>query len=122
MNNKELAKKIVEAVNEEKSNYDAIDRVEEILNTIIKVKESTEVESSADGIWVAYVAGTMEYKQVGSAATDRGAYVKLSDYFGLDYESDLIDYLKNYEGETEEDFRLSFCEENECKVEYISLK
>lgn len=30
MNNKELAKKIVESVNEEKSNYDAIDRVEEM--------------------------------------------------------------------------------------------
>jgi hypothetical protein len=122
MNNKELAKKIVEVVNEETSNYDAIDRVEEILNTIIKIKEPAEVESSVDGVWVVYVAGSMEYKQVGTASTERGAYVKLAERWGMDYESDLIDYLKNYEGETEEDFRESLCEDGEGRVEYISLK
>lgn len=122
MNNKELAKKIVEAVNSESSIYDAIDRVEEILDTIIKIKESTDIEPSVDGVWVAYVAGSMEYRQVGTASTERGAYIKLAECWGLDYESDFIDYLKNNEGSTEEDYRDELCDNGEGKVEYISLK
>jgi hypothetical protein len=122
MNNKELAKKIVEAVNEESSNYDAIDRVEEILNTIIKIKEPAEVESSVDGVWVVYVAGSMEYKQVGTASTERGAYVKLAERWGMDYETELLNYIEENEGGTEEDFREELCEDGEGRVEYISLK
>lgn len=122
MNNKELAKKIVEVVGEESSDYDAIDRVEEILNTIIKIKESVENKSSSEGIWVAYVAGTMEYRQVGTSSSERGAYVKLAERWGLDYESDLFDYLKDNEGMSEENYRQELCFDGEGKVEYISLK
>lgn len=123
MNNKELAKKIVEAVNSESSIYDAIDRVEEILDTIIKIKESTDSEPSVDGVWVAYFAGSMEYNQVGTSSTERGAYVKLAERWGMDYETELFNYLEENEGSTEEDFwNEELCEDGEGKVEYISLK
>lgn len=123
MNNKELANKIVEAVNNESSIYDAIDRVEEILNTIIKIKESTDSEPSADGVWVVYVANSMEYKQIGAASYERGAYVKLTEYWDLDYESELLKYLEENEDSTEEDFWFEcLCYEGMAKVEYISLK
>ena len=123
MNNKELAKKIVDAVNNESSNYDAIDRVEEILNTIIKIKEPAEIEPSTDGIWVAYVAGTMEYNQVGTSNSERGAYVKLAERWGMDYEAELLKYLEENEDSTEEEFReVELCCDGEAKVEYISLK
>lgn len=123
MNNRELASKIVEVVNNESSIYDAVDRVEEILNTIIEIKESTESEASVDGIWVAYVAGTMEYNQVATSTSERGAYVKLAERWGMDYETELLKYLEENEGSTEEDFwSEELCQDGEAKVEYISLK
>ena len=122
MNNKELAKKIVEAVNNETSNFDAIDRVEEILNTVIRIKESAEVKPDTDGIWVIYEAGTMEYRQIGTATTERDAYIKLAECWGMDYESELIDYLNDFEDATEEDFRLEIlCGDGEGKVEYVKF-
>ncbi len=123
MNNKELAKKIVEVVNKESSIYDAIDRVEEILNTIIEIKESTDSKLSTDGVWVVYIAGTMDYRQVATSTSERGAYVKLAERWGMDYETELLKYLEENDGLTEEDFwSEELCQDGEAKVEYISLK
>lgn len=120
MSNRELAKKIVEAVNEESSNYDAIERVEEIINTIIKIKEPVDIELNTTAVWVSYATAGMEYDLVGKSFTEREAYIKLAEFWGLDYESELTLFLKNNKG-TEEDFQKELCFDGEGKIECIRL-